>query len=209
MTYLIVLAATAVAAVADWIAVATSRRRLEYVAKPAVMVGLIVVALVLNPISTTERAFLVVALALGLVSDVFLMLPQDMFLAGLAAALLEHFAYIAGFRARDFHAGLLIAGTVIAVVSIGFVLPSIYRSLKEKQPQLVWPVFAYVVVFVLMVASAGGTGSLVALSGALLFFYSDAVLAWNRFVKPMPGGRLTNIVLYHVGQAVLVLSLLG
>jgi len=35
------------------------------------------------------------------------------------------------------------------------------------------------------------------------------VLAWNRFVKPLPGGRLANIVLYHGGQALIVLSLLS
>jgi len=58
-----------------------------------------------------------------------------------------------------------------------------------------------------MVASAGGTGSAVALIGALLFFYSDAVLAWNRFVRPLRWGRVVNIVPYHLGQAILVLSL--
>jgi uncharacterized membrane protein YhhN len=68
-------------------------------------------------------------------------------------------------------------------------------------------VFVYVTVFVVMVASAGGTGSLVALAGALLFFYSDAILAWNRFVKPLPYGRIVNMVPYHVGEALLVLSL--
>jgi uncharacterized membrane protein YhhN len=173
------------------------------------MVGLIAAALLIHPVSSGERAFFVVALALGLISDVFLMLPQDMFLLGLVAALVEHLAYIAGFRAREYHASLFLAGMVVALISIGFVLPAIYRSLKAKQPRLVWPVIGYVAVFVLMVASAGGTGSLVALAGALLFFYSDAVLAWNRFVKPLPGGRMANIVLYHVGQAVLVISLLG
>jgi uncharacterized membrane protein YhhN len=58
-----------------------------------------------------------------------------------------------------------------------------------------------------MVASAGGTGSGVALAGALLFFYSDALLAWNRFVKPVGWGRFVNIIAYHSGQALLVLSL--
>jgi uncharacterized membrane protein YhhN len=86
-------------------------------------------------------------------------------------------------------------------------LPPIYRALRDSRPKLVAPVIVYVAVFVVMVASAGGTGSLVALGGALLFFYSDAVLAWNRFVRPFPCGRIVNIVPYHVGEALLVVSL--
>src|SRR5438874_1791555 len=65
---------TAVVAAVDWTAVARSIRRLEYVAKPAVMVGLIAVALAMHPVSAIERTFFVVALVLGLASDVFLML---------------------------------------------------------------------------------------------------------------------------------------
>jgi uncharacterized membrane protein YhhN len=202
------LVLTAVAMVVDWVAVAISLRRLEYAAKPAVMVGLIAVALTLRPISSSQQAWFVVALVLGLASDVFLMLPRDMFLAGLVAALVEHIAYIAGFRTRDFQLMLFLVAVLIAVLSVIVFLPPIVRALRASHPQLVWPVLAYVAVFVVMVASAGGTGSLVALSGALLFFYSDAILAWNRFVKPLPMGRIVNIVPYHLGVALLVLSLL-
>lgn len=200
-------AATALVAAADWFAVATSRRRVEYFAKPAVMAGLIAVAAVLEPVSQVERLFFVVALALGLLSDVFLMLPRDMFLAGLVAAFVEHVAYIAGFRARDLHGSLLGVALVVALVSVGVVMPTVYRALHRNQPSLVAPVIAYVAVFVVMVATAGGTGSYVALGGALLFFYSDALLAWNRFVKPVGWGRFVNIIAYHSGQALLVLSL--
>src|SRR5205823_5922005 len=154
----VLIATTAVAAVVDWVAVATSRRRLEYVAKPAVMVGLIAVALTLRPASGAERAFFVAALVLGLLSDVFLMLPRDMFLAGLVAALVEHVAYIAGFRTRDFEPGLFVVAVLIALVSVAVFLPPIYRALRAGHPSLVWPVFAYVAVFVVMVANAGGTG---------------------------------------------------
>jgi uncharacterized membrane protein YhhN len=202
------LGATAAAALADWAAVWMSLRRLEYVVKPAVMLGLIAVALTLRPANETERAFFIAALALGLLSDVFLMLPRDMFLAGLVAALVEHLAYIAGFRTRQLDLGPLAVATLIALVSVAVFLPPIYRALRAAHPGLVWPVFAYVAVFVLMVACAGGTGSLVALAGALLFFYSDAILAWNRFVRPLPMGRIVNIVPYHLGEALLVLSLL-
>jgi len=174
-----------------------------------VMVGLIAVALTLRPVSSAEQAWFVVALVLGLASDVFLMLPRDMFLAGLVAALVEHLAYIAGFRTRDFQMTLFLVAVLIAVLSVIVFLPPIVRALRASLPQLVWPVLAYVAVFVVMVASAGGTGSLVALAGALLFFYSDAILAWNRFVKPLPMGRIVNIVPYHLGVALLVLSLIA
>jgi len=201
------LAATGLVAAADWFAVATSRRTLEYFAKPAVMLGLVAVAATLEPVSQVERLFFVAALALGLLSDVFLMLPRDMFLAGLVAAFVEHVAYIAGFRARDFHVILLAVALVVALVSVAVVMPVVYRALRKDQPSLVLPVIAYVAVFVVMVATAGGTGSYVALGGALLFFYSDALLAWNRFVSPVGWGRFVNIIAYHSGQALLVLSL--
>jgi uncharacterized membrane protein YhhN len=188
----LVFAVTAAVAVLDWLAVVHDNRRLEYAAKPAVMVGLIAVAALLQPASNLERILFMCALALGLLSDVFLMLPADLFLLGLIAALVEHVGYIAGFRAREFHIGLFAVAVVVALVSVGVFLP---------------PVFAYVAVFVVMVVSAGGSGSGFAFSGALLFFYSDALLAWNRFVNPLKWGRFVNIVAYHSGQALLVLSL--
>jgi len=202
------LAAASLAAVTDWYAVGAGRHRLEYAAKPAVMVALIGVAVFLHPADPTERSLFVVALAFGLLTDVFLMLPRDLFLAGLGAALVEHLAYIAGFRTRELHIGWLVVAAAVALLSAALIYPPIHRALQRQQPRLVVPVIAYLAVFVVMVASAGGTGSLVALAGALLFLYSDAILAWNRFVKPLPYGRLVNIVPYHVGEALLVISLL-
>ena len=202
------LVISALLAVLDWVAVVRKSTWLEYATKPGFMAGLILLAIALRPASNAERVFFVVALALGLLSDAFLMLPRDLFLAGLVAALAEHLVYIAGFRTRDLHPTVLIAAAVIALVSVAAFLPPIYRAIEAGHPRLAYPVLVYVAVFVVMVSSAGGTGSLLALAGALLFFYSDAVLAWNRFVRPLPFGRVVNIVPYHLGQAALVLSLL-
>jgi uncharacterized membrane protein YhhN len=203
------LAASVLMALLDWVAVAMTIKGLEYATKPGFMLGLILFAIALHPADSAERIFFVVALVLGLLSDVFLMLPRNLFLAGLVAALLEHLTYISGFRTRELNLTLLFVGAVIALLSVAAFLPPVYRSIQAKQPKLLYPVLIYVTVFVVMVGSAGGTGSLTALAGALLFFYSDAVLAWNRFVKPLPLGRLANIVPYHVGEAALVLSLLS
>ena len=203
----VLLALTLAIAALDWVSVAVAVRWLEYATKPGFMVGLIAVALAMHPVDTTERAFFVVALAFGLASDVFLMLPRDLFIAGLAAALIEHLVYISGFRTRQLHVDWLLIAAVVALLSVAAFYPPIHGALRRAHRRLVAPVIAYVAIFVVMVASAGGTGSLVALAGALLFFYSDAILAWNRFVKPLPFGRVTNIVPYHVGEALLVLSL--
>ena len=191
----------------DWVAVGANVRWLEYATKPTFMLGLIAVAIAMHPANPAQRSFFVIALALGLVSDVFLMLPRDLFVAGLAAALVEHLAYISGFRTRQLHLVGLVIAAVVALVSVAVFYPPIDRALRRKSPRLVAPVIAYVTVFVVMVASAGGSGSWLALAGALLFFYSDAILAWNRFVRPLPLGRVVNIVPYHLGEALLVLSL--
>lgn len=203
-----ILAATLVVAVIDWFAVARSIRSLEYIAKPAVMIGLIGLALALQPADARERGFFVVALALGLASDVLLMLPRDLFVWGLATALIEHLAYISGFLTRPFQLTLFVVAAVIGLASAFLVFPAVYRAIGASKRSLRAPVVMYVAVFLVMVARAGGTGSALALVGALLFFYSDALLGWNRFVGPIRGGRLANISVYHVGQAILVLSLL-
>jgi uncharacterized membrane protein YhhN len=44
--------------------------------------------------------------------------------------------------------------------------------------------------------------------GAILFYFSDVVLAWNKFVNPIKNGRLANMMLYHLGQAALVAGVL-
>src|SRR5205085_1515979 len=58
-----------------------------------------------------------------------------------------------------------------------------------------------------MVSAALATGIGLAIAGAVLFFASDTLIAWNRFVAPRPWMRLAIIVTYHLGQGGLVLSL--
>jgi uncharacterized membrane protein YhhN len=77
--------------------VTVGNRTAEYVAKPLTMVVLIGVALALHPTSDAQRWWFVAALVLSLAGDVFLMLPNDMFVAGLASFLLAHVAYVVGF----------------------------------------------------------------------------------------------------------------
>jgi uncharacterized membrane protein YhhN len=78
---------------------------------------------------------------------------------------------------------------------------------QGDEPAFKGPVVAYMVVISAMVVAAFGTASPIAIVGAVLFYVSDAVLAWNKFVKPFRAGRLAVMVTYHLGQAGLVWSL--
>ena len=94
------MAVAAVVAAADWVAVARRSKPLEYVCKPAVMVALVGVALALVPVSPAQRWWFVAALVFGCAGDVFLMLPRDRFVPGLAAFLVGHLCYVVGFLVR-------------------------------------------------------------------------------------------------------------
>jgi uncharacterized membrane protein YhhN len=201
-------ALAAFASVGDLTSVLRHDRRLEFATKPAVMVLLIVAALLLRPASQGERAFFVVALVLGLAGDVFLMLPDRFLIPGIAAFLLGHLAYVVGFRFAGFNVAGLIVGLVIAAVTAGLLLRRILSALEQSgRTSLRNPVLAYAIVISLMTVSATASGHLVAAAGGLLFFFSDVIFAWYRFVKPVRWGQPVNIVMYQAGQALLVLSL--
>jgi uncharacterized membrane protein YhhN len=206
------LALTALAALVDWIAVATGRRPLEYVAKPLTTAGLVGVALAVDPVHPDMRTAFVVALILSLAGDVFLMLPDDRyFVSGLASFLLAHVAYVVGFVLGPGTGGELLVGAAVAI-AVGLPIGlRLLRAVKRMRPALVGPVAAYVTVIAAMVACATGWGNAWAVAGAWLFFASDALIGETRFVRPhlgeLRGGRLAVIVTYHLGQAGLVLSL--
>src|SRR5690349_8961742 len=112
----IALAAAAVFAIGDWISRARDDQLLEYVTKPATLVALIVVALALDPASSGRRAWFVAALAFSLAGDVFLMLPRDLFVAGLASFLVAHVCYVAGFWVEPPGARAVVVAGVIVVL---------------------------------------------------------------------------------------------
>jgi hypothetical protein len=45
--------------------------------------------------------------------------------------------------------------------------------------------------------------------GAFLFYLSDIILAWNKFVAPIKDGRIYNIGAYHLGQIALIAGVIA
>jgi uncharacterized membrane protein YhhN len=178
------------------------------VAKPATLTLLVAVAVVLTPLSSGVRAWFVVGLVLSLAGDVFLMLPRERFVAGLASFLIAHVAYVVGLCLAHDSWLLTAVGAAFVVGAMALVGRSVVGAVaRGDEPAFKGPVVAYMTVISAMVVAAFGTGSLIAIVGAVLFYVSDAVLAWNKFVKPFRAGRIAVMVTYHLGQAGLVWSL--
>lgn len=196
-----------VAAVVDWYAAERGRTKLEYLAKPATTLLLIATAVALDPSSTAQRGWFVAALVFCLGGDVFLMLPRDAFVAGLASFLVGHLCFLAGLFARGVGGGGWIATTVGIAVVVPFVARPVVAGARRRDAKLVAPVLVYIVVLSSLVAVSGGAHSAVAIAGAVVFATSDSILAWNRFVRPIPHARLATMATYHAALALLVLSL--
>lgn len=158
--------------------------------------------------SQLGHAWLIAALLGSLAGDVFLMFP-GYFMPGLVAFLLAHLAYIALLR-RD--APLLASPR--AWLAVGGVAVLVYAVLWSGglPTDLRAPVAAYVLAIAAMAALAigraqrlGGAAWLVAL-GAVCFLVSDATLAINRFVSPLPHSPVWVLGSYYAAQCLIVIG---
>ena len=174
---------TAAVAVVDWVAVASDRRRLEYLAKPATLVLLIGVALSLEVAHPRCAPTVVVALVLSLVGDVLLMLPgAHWFVFGLGAFLVAHLAYVVAFwldgvsgaRSRSAWSWWRWPWPRWGGASSG-------RAPAAPSASCSDPVAGYIAVISVMVASAIGTRQALVVAGAA------ALLRVRRRSSPGPG----------------------
>ncbi len=189
--------------------------KLEWVAKPAVMVCLFV--WLVTAVGLEGAAFWFgVGILFSLAGDILLMFSVDrFFLFGLVAFLFAHLAYILGFNIPfpNFSAWSMILAILIGWSGARVIRRILTTVLEKGQGRLRLPILVYGVVISLMLLSAviklndltwhAGAALLVA-GGAFLFYLSDIILAWNKFVAPIQNGRIYNIALYHLGQIMLI-----
>lgn len=203
-------------AVLNWISVEKKWRTLEYVTKPGFMLALLWWMHTSVGLGGGMLWF-TLGVVFCLAGDVFLMLPRDMFIFGLVSFLVGQIFYVVAYNNQPPYINLW-GGAVLLLLAtyMGWLYPRLSRSLVEKgRKKLSIPVLIYSVVISLMVYSALMTWSrpiwptIAALSasiGAMLFYTSDSILAWDRFIRPISKGRLKNISTYHLGQVGIILS---
>lgn len=209
----LLMACAALAALLDWWSLWRDSRRVEYAAKPAVLVFLIAAAATIPGAPDDVRWWIVAGLVCGLVGDIALMLGR--FIPGAAAFLVGHLLYIAGLSHVEHPLPAVLLGLVIVLAA--FVGPGrcILRSAYARSRTLGIIVTAYQVALGAVVVLGVGSWSTLLGLGVLLFLASDLLLAWGRFVGTAPrlpishGDRVLVHVTYHLAQALIVLSLPG
>ena len=203
------------AALMEIIAVQRNNQKVEFFAKPAVLIFLLIWLYI--SIGWQGNAFWFgLGLVMSLVGDVVLAHPADrMFLLGLIAFLFTHIFYIIGFKEELLHFSGWSFVLLFFIAINGFrLLRRIIGAMRaQNQNALVNPVIIYGLIISLMLFAALSTifdlawktsAAFFVSVGAFSFYLSDLILAWNKFVTPVRNGRILNIVSYYLGQIGLI-----
>jgi uncharacterized membrane protein YhhN len=177
---------------------------LHYVSKPlATALLLVLVWRILLPISTRYKWAILTGLVFALCGDVFLMLPQDHFVAGLICFLITHCFYIIALTS-DARFGAKPLTFVACIVVASCMVWGLWASLA---PDLKLPVAAYALVLGLMAAQAisraqflSTRSARLAAIGAVLFMISDSILAYGKFRFDIPLQGLWVLTTYFAAQ---------
>lgn len=162
----------------------------------------------------TARRWVLSGLGLSLIGDVALLWPESGFLPGLVAFLFAHAAYLVAFTRHERFAVRRLpfaAYAAVAAAVLWLLWPALPSALRG-------PVLAYVAALACMAAQAGavwqarhGTaGATLAARAALggaLFMASDATLAVNKFLAPVPAAGLCILATYWLAQVAIAASL--
>jgi alkenylglycerophosphocholine/alkenylglycerophosphoethanolamine hydrolase len=189
----------------DWASTWKGWKIRLYIAKPATLIFLIL---------WTIQA----ALVFSLIGDIALMLNPRYFLVGLGAFLIAHICYLVGFNQQPAPLSL---GIILVAVLVGISAARVFRLLRPgiiKVPRgkrFLTAILFYGATLTLMLLSALITlfrpdwlqaPAIAAASGGILFYISDTLLGYDRFVRKINHGQSYVHLTYHLGQIGLILG---
>jgi len=181
----------------------------HYTFKPLVIVFLMALVWV-SPHAVSARYTYAVFIGLGfsLGGDIFLMLPQDLFVPGLLSFLVAHLFYIGAFAPTSVHRLSLPCMIPFAIYGIG-----LNAWLYSHVGVLRWPVWGYSLAIMTMAYFAlrrcmvlRSRGAAFAFIGAVLFVFSDSVIAACRFRISFARSGMVIVSTYFVAQFLIALS---
>ena len=179
---------------------------LSFVVKGVPVLSLLIFTLIVK--RGVVRLLLAPGLFFSLAGDILLDLDRTrFFIFGLACFLLTHIFYTVLFL-RDFRFRRKAIPVIVFVVLFASVFAFFLRNLDAEN---LIPVMSYLFVISLMTISAAiysagrsWKGSNLVVIGAVLFMLSDAVIAVNQFLFPIPESLMITLPLYWSAQLLIV-----
>lgn len=208
-TVVVFLVVATIFSIGDWWAVHTSKKSLQYVCKPLATVAFLGVAIAILNADGIPQTWRIIAFVFCLLGDVFLMLPRDAFVPGLASFAIAQICFAVSLLNEDVTTLRLLIGLVIVVPATLVLARRFIRHISvEGHKELVFPVMVYMIVIAAMAASAIAGATAIGIVGAIFFMLSDSLIAEQRFVKERSWQPVGIMVTYHVALAGLALGLL-
>ena len=187
----------------DWIARWQANKPLEYLAKPLVIVFLLA-WLVQRTHLAGGAVWFAIALGLSLVGDILLMLPSERFIGGLAAFFLAHIVYIVAFNLTPLGSGCARTG-LAALLLRHWCLGLRPRCRPDSSPTASracacrcsstashWPGCCSRRWQCLSRPAWSTPRRRSSRAWGDLFFVSDTLHGWNKFVRPLWLGRMLS-----------------
>lgn len=159
------------------------------------------------PVARIYRRRVLLGIAFSLIGDVFLMLSPRWFVAGLLGFLIAHAWFIAAFVSDK----PLLAKPLSWLLCLVYGAFAVWLLWPALVPPLHIAVPLYIAVLATMAGQAVGRARWLrarrdpqmeaagfAAIGALVFMLSDSLLAWNRFMAPLPYSAVAVLGTYYV-----------
>ncbi|UAA40235.1 lysoplasmalogenase [Paraneptunicella aestuarii] len=156
------------------------------------------------------RTFTTLALLFSSFGDIFLSINiQNSFLFGLSSFLIGHIFYIAAFwglKNKTRH----MTKMLLTIVVLGMTATMGVKVIPIAG-ELAIPVSAYISVIASMGVFAifAWRHSLLHFFGAFSFIISDSMIAWNKFIEPIPNERYLIMTTYYVAQLLILRGILN
>ena len=186
-------------------------QRWQRILKPLAALGFLSIAFFSTALFTTYGQIIFVGLLACAIGDVLLLSRKSpkLFLFGMAAFAIGHFAYLTGFILMP-REPLTTAGFIKSAVVI-FAGYGVFSWLKPHLPKdMRIPVTIYFLIILIMVLNAlrlPPYGALLyAMIGAVMFAVSDVFVGRDRFVTRDPINALAITPLYFGAQALIAIS---
>ena len=205
--------------VADWIAVARQARSLRWITKPGTLLAILLWFTTATPLASDARiTWFTLALCFSLVGDIFLLMGGQQSIKGGLAFILAHAAFIVAYNTPlqipGIFYGIFILNMTPTLILFRDILGAIRR---QGDKDLAWGVRIYAFALTAMSSSAITTlfrtewdsrAAWFTAFGGLLFYTSDLLLFFNRFVRQRERAPLIIMISYHLAQFTLTYGFL-